>query len=305
MGICFKLLSNTEVFKEMKKSEILVPIFTPFKQDQSVDYEALKKLVKYVLDKGADGLYTTGSSAETFLLTEDERKRTLEVAAKAANGATIVAHVGAVGTDLAVMFAKHAKSVGVDAVASVPPFYYAHDQASIKKYYTDIVDECGLKIMVYNMPGGTGVQMGISQLNDLLSDDRIYAMKYTAPNCYILERIINQTDKPIYSGMDEGFASALMAGATGAIGTTMNIYPQAFIQIKKAFDERDISKTQALQTRLNNIIQPMVDGNMVLAAMKYVSKLVGVDCGQPRRPFKQLTQKDMEILELAVKNNAF
>ena len=59
----------------MKRSEILVPIFTPFKEDQSVDYEALKKLVRYVLDKGADGLYTTGSSAETFLLTEEERMK--------------------------------------------------------------------------------------------------------------------------------------------------------------------------------------------------------------------------------------
>ncbi len=288
----------------MKRSEILVPIFTPFKEDQSVDYEALKKLVRYVLDKGADGLYTTGSSAETFLLTEEERMKTLEVAAKEADGATIVAHVGAPGTALAVMYAKHAKSVGVDAVASVPPFYYAHGQEAIKKYYTDIVDACGIKMMVYNIPGATGVQMGADQINDLLSDDRIYSIKYTAPDYYILNRIA-QSKKPIYSGRDEAFAYALMAGATGAIGTSMNFYPNAFVRIKAAFDRKDIAEAQKLQTMLNNIIQPMIDSGTSLAAMKYVSKLVGVDCGGARRPFKELTKEYMIKLEKAVKDNAF
>ncbi len=289
----------------MKRSEILVPIFTPFKADQSVDYEALKKLVRYVLDKGADGLYTTGSSAETFLLTEEERMKTLEVATKAADGATIVAHIGAPGTALAIMYAKHAKSVGVDAIASVPPFYYAHGQEAIKKYYTDIVDACGIKMMVYNIPATTGVQMGVEQINDLLSDDRIYSMKYTAADYYVLNRIAIQSKKPIYSGRDEAFASALIAGATGAVGTSMNFYPQAFVQIKAAFDRSDIKEAMRLQTKLNNIIQPMLESGVSLAAMKYVSKLVGVDCGTGRKPFKELTKESMIKLEQAVKDNAF
>ncbi len=289
----------------MKKCDILVPIFTPFKKDQTVDYKALKKLVRYVLDKGADGLYTTGSSAETFLLTEEERMKTLEVAAKEANGATVVAHVGTPGTALAVMYAKHAKSMGVDAVASVPPFYYLHGHKAIKKYYTDIADACGLKMIIYNIPGATGVDMSVDQINDLLSDDRIYSIKYTAADYYVLNRIAVASKKPIYSGKDEAFASALMAGATGAIGTTMNIYPQAFVQIKAAFDKKDIASAQKLQTKLNNIIQPMIESGAVIQAMKYVSKLAGINCGEARRPFKNLTAEDKKKLEQAVRDNAF
>ena len=289
----------------MKKCDILVPIFTPFKKDQTVDYKALKKLVRYVLDKGADGLYTTGSSAETFLLTEEERMKTLEVAAKEANGATVVAHVGTPGTALAVMYAKHAKSMGVDAVASVPPFYYLHGHKAIKKYYTDIADACGLKMMIYNIPGATGVDMSVDQIKDLLSDDRIYSIKYTAADYYVLNRIAVASKKPIYSGKDEAFASALMAGATGAIGTTMNIYPQAFVQIKAAFDKKDIASAQKLQTKLNNIIQPMIESGAVIQAMKYVSKLAGINCGEARRPFKNLTAEDKKKLEQAVRDNAF
>lgn len=289
----------------MKKCDILVPIFTPFKKDQTVDYKALKKLVRYVLDKGADGLYTTGSSAETFLLTEEERMKTLEVAAKEANGATVVAHVGTPGTALAVMYAKHAKSMGVDAIASVPPFYYLHGHKAIKKYYTDIADACGLKMMIYNIPGATGVDMSVDQINDLLSDDRIYSIKYTAADYYVLNRIAVASKKPIYSGKDEAFASALMAGATGAIGTTMNIYPQAFVQIKAAFDKKDIASAQKLQTKLNNIIQPMIESGATIQAMKYVSKLAGINCGEARRPFKNLTAEDKKKLEQAVRDNAF
>jgi N-acetylneuraminate lyase len=147
--------------------------------------------------------------------------------------------------------------------------------------------------------------MGVNQINDLLSDDRIYAMKYTAPDYYILNRIVEQSKKPIYSGRDEAFAYALMAGATGAIGTSMNMFPQAFIQIKAAFDKKDIAAAQKLQTRLNNIIQPMIDSGTSLAAMKYVSKLVGVDCGSARKPFKELTAEDKRKLEQAVRDNAF
>jgi dihydrodipicolinate synthase/N-acetylneuraminate lyase len=85
----------------------------------------------------------------------------------------------------------------------------------------------------------------------------------------------------------------------------MNFYPQAFIQIKAAFDRSDIKEAMRLQTRLNNIIQPILDSGVSLAAMKYVSKLVGVDCGIGRKPFKELT-KEYEIkLEQAVKDNAF
>ena len=107
----------------MKKAEILVPLFTTFKKDGSVDYDTLARLTKSVIDRGADGVYVGGSSAECFLLTQEERKQTLECAVKAADGKMVVAHVGAIGTGIACDLARHAKKAGADAVASVPPFY--------------------------------------------------------------------------------------------------------------------------------------------------------------------------------------
>lgn len=92
--------------------KILVPLVTPFREDESVDYEMLKKLVRYELDSGADGLYVGGSSAECFLLTAEERKKVLETAVRAADGAFVVANIGSIGTAVAEDFAAHARQGG-------------------------------------------------------------------------------------------------------------------------------------------------------------------------------------------------
>jgi len=288
-------------FMSRDNPKILVPIFTPFKSDYTVDYEGLKKLVRSVLDKGADGLYTGGSSAEFVLLTEEERKKTLEVAMKAADGAHIVAHIGSPGVDNAIMFAKHAASLGADAVASVPPFYYPYKPDEVKSYYTDIADACGLKIMVYSL--ATQAAMTLDQYCDLLSDERVYALKYTQPNYYILNRIKQAVNKPIFSGMDEAFAYALPSGADGAIGTSMNFQVEKFIKVLNRFEQNDIKGAMAEQIRLNNVVQATVEAN-TLPGMKYAAKLLGVmDCDICRRPLRPLNDAQRARIEKAVKEN--
>jgi len=286
-----------------KKSDILVPVFTPFNTDGSVNYETLKRLVRSVLDKGADGIYAGGSSAECFLLSTEERKKTLEVIAKEADGKTLIAHVGAIGTDLSIELARHAASVGADGLSSVPPFYYRFTPAEVAQYYTDIADAAGLPMIIYNVPALSGVEMTLEQQTALLSDDRICAIKYTATNYYILNRIKNAVpNKPLYSGMDEGFCSALAAGATGAIGTSMNFWPESFLTIKSEFDAGNIAAARAMQMRLNNVVQTIVEAETI-PAMKYAAKVLGLDCGEARRPFRSLTDAEKARIEQALKEN--
>ncbi len=283
-----------------RKSDILVPIFTPFKKDHSVDYDALRKLVRSVLDKGADGLYAGGSSAEFVLLSEEERKKTLEVAVEAADGAFVMAHIGAPGTDLAIDFGKHAVAHGADVLASVPPYYYGYAPDEIHSYYADIADACGKPITVYSL--STLGQMSLKQYQDLLADERIYGLKYTQPNYYVLNRIVHSTDKPVYSGMDEAFCSALAAGATGAIGTSMNFAVEKFLRIRKAFNEGRVADAQAEQTRLNNIIEATFESG-VLSSMKYAATLLGVDCGEARRPLRPLNDAQKARIAQVLRDN--
>ena len=138
-----------------KMGKILVPIVTPFNDDESVNYDALQQLVKKCIDDGADGIYAVGSSAECYLLTESEKKKSLEAVMEAAEGAFVVASVGAIGTKLSVDLAKHAEKVGVNMIASVPPFYFNYTFEEVKSYYTDLASGVDIPLMVYNIPSLT------------------------------------------------------------------------------------------------------------------------------------------------------
>ena len=286
-----------------KKADILVPLFTTFNKDGSIDYDTFAKIERYVLDKGADGVYVGGSSAECFSLTQEERKKVLELAVKVADGKQVVAHVGAIGTGIACDLAAHAKKAGADAIASVPPFYHGFQPGEIKGYYTAIADASDLPVIIYNVPGTTGVGLSLAQFKDILSDDRVVAVKYTDVNYYTLDRIKKHTGAFIYSGADEFFAYALMAGADGGIGTSMNYCTEKFIAIKKAFDKGDIATAQSEQRKINNCVQTIIE-TRGLPAMKYMTTVAtGIDVGCCRKPFRELTQDEKKLLEKTAEEN--
>lgn len=286
-----------------KKADILVPLFTTFNKDGSIDYDTFAKIERYVLDKGADGVYVGGSSAECFSLTQEERKKVLELAVKVADGKQVVAHVGAIGTGIACDLAAHAKEAGADAIASVPPFYHGFQPGEIKGYYTAIADASDLPVIIYNVPGTTGVGLSLAQFKDILSDDRVVAVKYTDVNYYTLDRIKKHTGAFIYSGADECFAYALMAGADGGIGTSMNYCTEKFIAIKEAFDKGDIATAQSEQRKINNCVQAIIE-TRGLPAMKYMTTVAtGIDVGCCRKPFRELTQDEKKLLEKTAEEN--
>lgn len=286
-----------------KKADILVPLFTTFNKDGSIDYDTFAKIERYVLDKGADGVYVGGSSAECFSLTQEERKKVLDLAVKVADGKQVVAHVGAIGTGIACDLAAHAKKAGADAIASVPPFYHGFQPGEIKGYYTAIADASDLPVIIYNVPGTTGVGLSLAQFKDILSDDRVVAVKYTDVNYYTLDRIKKHTGAFIYSGADECFAYALMAGADGGIGTSMNYCTEKFIAIKEAFDKGDIATAQSEQRKINNCVQAIIE-TRGLPAMKYMTTVAtGIDVGCCRKPFRELTQDEKKLLEKTAEEN--
>ena len=286
-----------------KKADILVPLFTTFNKDGSIDYDTFAKIERYVLDKGADGVYVGGSSAECFSLTQEERKKVLELAVKVADGKQVVAHVGAIGTGIACDLAAHAKKAGADAIASVPPFYHGFQPGEIKGYYTAIADASDLPVIIYNVPGTTGVGLSLAQFKDILSDDRVVAVKYTDVNYYTIDRIKKHTGAFIYSGADECFAYALMAGADGGIGTSMNYCTEKFIAIKEAFDKGDIATAQSEQRKINNCVQAIIE-TRGLPAMKYMTTVAtGIDVGCCRKPFRELTQDEKKLLEKTAEEN--
>lgn len=276
------------------KNKFLVPIVTPFKSDETVDYEALKNLTKRLLDDGADGIYASGSSAECFLLSEEERRKTLEAVIEAADGAYVVAHVGNIGTKTSVALARHAKAAGADAIASVPPFYFNFPFEGILDYYRRLT-ETGLPVIVYSLPSATR-KLTIDEYRRLLSLDGVIGLKFTDTDYFTMERIIAETGADVYSGKDECFLSALSAGAKGAIGTTFNFMLDKYLEIYRLLKAGKPAEALEIQSAANAVTECALEN--LMPAAKYLIKLrYGIDCGNARRPFLPLKKDHMRKLD--------
>ena len=270
--------------------KFLVPIVTPFKDEETVDYRALQKLVRKVLNDGADGIYAGGSSAECFFLNESERKKVLEAVIEAAEGAFVAAHIGAIGTCNSISLAKHAQRAGANAVSSVPPFYFSYTFGEIKNYYLDIVKSVDIPMMIYNIPSNTRTSFTLGEFLELMACDGVEYLKFIDDNFYLLEQIKSHCGKTVYSGKDEDFLSALAAGADGAIGTSFNFMLDKFIRIRELYDAGRVQEARAVQHSANEVITAVCECGL-LEATKYMLALQGIEAGHARKPFACLTEE--------------
>ena len=214
-------------------------LLTPFKEDNSVDYDALSDLIEFNLAKGVSGFYVTGSTAEVFMLTSEERKNVMKTVYETVRGrCSLIAHVGCIGTDEAISYGKYAEKLGFDAISSVPPFYYNFPKSAIMEYYKDISSHVDLPMIVYNIPAFSGVSFTIEDIDLLLSDSRIIGVKNTANDYFIVEKMKRHNpDKIIFNGYDETYLAGLSMGADGAIGSTFNFMAEKFIRMKAYFED--------------------------------------------------------------------
>lgn len=290
--------------KNVFMKDFYVPMITPFTKSGGVDYAGIKKAVRHLEARGAEGIYAMGSSAECFLLTPDERKKGLEAVIDAAGGMQVIAHVGYPSADIAVDFCKHAKSAGACGITSVPPFYYRFSFQEIKEYYRILADAVDLPVMLYNIPATTGVSFSAEQASELLKDKRIAAMKFTEKDYYTMERIKAATGVRMYSGADECFLSALAAGADGAIGSTFNCMLDKFKAIKKFYEAGEMKKALETQKKANAVIEALIRRNLY-AGIKYLMSLQGLDIEiHGRRPFMPLTEQEKQHIKKVYEENA-
>ncbi len=281
------------------KNKFLVPIVTPFNDDQTVNYNALAELVRRILDDGADGIYACGSSAECFLLNDEERTKTLETIIKAANGAYVMAHVGAIGGKNSVDLAKHALKAGANSIASVPPFYYQFSTEGLYNYYS-MLAEVGLPLFIYSFPQSTRA-LTVQDYEKLASIKCVAGIKFTDTDYFIMQQVIAKTGLDVYSGKDECFLAALSMGAKGAIGTTFNFMLDKYKAIYEHYSNGDMKSALQIQTDANAVTAVVLEN--LFPATKYLIKLkYGVDCGGSRTPFTPMTNSHKRKLDAIAEN---
>ncbi len=272
---------------------VIPAVLTVFDKNEEIDEKGMREVISYLIDKGVDGLYLTGSTGEGFTMSSEERKRVVEIVIDENKGRVpVVVHVGAIGTKLSIDLAKHAEMVGADGISSVPPFYWKFNENQIVKYYTEIANACSLPMIVYNVP--LAGLLGMNAIKRLAAIENVKGIKYTALSHYEITQIKDEVgeDFLVYSGADEMAVSGLLAGSDGIIGSFYNIMPELFINIKNAVDNKEIDEATRLQRQAIEIIMYCLQLPSFYAGMKAILRFRGINAGYCRSPFENLSEAE-------------
>lgn len=283
-------------------SGILPATATPFDKDGRFNRDALIRLLEWNLSEGADGFFLGGSSAECFLLTEEERISIFEAASVFLSKTELIAHVGAISTGEAVRYAKEAKRMGYHYLAATPPYYYSFTAGQIADYYYDISRAADLPVLVYSFPGNTGKTFDLANplIVEMFRSEAIFATKHTSMDLLQLERLRELCpDLVILNGYEETVLPALSLGADGAILASGNFAVRYFRKLYEAFQASDIITAKALQHKANHMMSVMYK-NSLTASVKHSVGRFGIDIGLPRKPFTPLTAGEAAKLDIAV-----
>ncbi|WP_225758249.1 N-acetylneuraminate lyase [Leclercia sp. Marseille-Q4284] len=273
---------------------VMPALLTPFNHQQQLDTQSLRQLVRFNIAQGVDGLYVGGSTGEAFVQSSAERQEVLEIVAEEAKGKiTLIAHVGTVSTHESQQLARAASRFGYDAVSAVTPFYYPFSFEEHCYHYRGIIDSAqGLPMVVYNIPALSGVKLSLDQINTLVTLPGVGALKQTSGDLFQMEQIRRaHPDLVLYNGYDEIFASGLLAGADGGIGSTYNIMGWRYQGIVKALKEGDIATAQALQTKCNEVIDLLIKVGVFRGLKTVLHYMDVIEVPLCRKPFAPVDEK--------------
>jgi N-acetylneuraminate lyase len=272
---------------------VIPAMVTPFDENEKLDEGRLRALIEFLIERKLEGLYITGSTGESFLMSPEERKRVVEITVKTVAGRLpIIAHIGAIGTHSSIDLAQHAAAHGVDAISSVPPFYWGFSADQIHGYYADITKSTKLPMIAYNVPMAA---LGFDIIKRIGTIDGVVGVKYTATTHHEIIRMKEEIreDFIIYSGADEMAMSGLSYGADGIIGSFYNNMPEIWQGIRDAVAKGDLNNARRLQEIGNAVIFFCLPRGGV-AMIKRSMAWMGCDTGYVRRPLGNYIDKAAE-----------
>ena len=286
--------------KDLSKYQGIFPAFYAcYGDDGAISPQAVRALTAHLLDKGVTGLYVGGSSGECIYHSVEERKLVLEnVMAEAKGRAVIIAHVACNNTADSRVLAAHAESLGVDAIAAIPPIYFHLPPYAIAKYWNDISDAApNTDFVIYNIPQLAGVALSSGLLRTMLENPRVIGVKNSSMPVQDIE-MWRDEGALVFNGPDEQLLSGLAAGAAGGIGGTYGVMPELYLKIYRLFQEGRIAEARAIQDTCCHIIYRMCSarGNMYAVIKAILKENEGLDLGGVRAPLYPVQEEDLPMI---------
>jgi 4-hydroxy-tetrahydrodipicolinate synthase len=244
---------------------------TPMTKDGEVDWPAVESLMDHLISHGADGLVVTGTTGETSTLTDAEKIQLVKTGkAVAAGRARIITGGGSNETAHAIELYKASEKAGADGVMVVTPYYNKPTQAGVLTHFRMIADATELPMIMYDIPGRSGIQITYDTILRAAKHPNIVAVKDAKGDLSEVSRVMNQTDLMYFAGDDANALPTLAIGGTGLIGVTANIAPEPYRLMINAVNAGDL----ATATAQHKLLEPLVRATMThvpgTVAAKYI-----------------------------------
>ena len=294
--------------KDISKYQGIIPAFYACYDAQgNVSMERTKELTRYFIKKGVKGVYVCGSSGECIYQSKEERKQTLEAVMSEAKGKlTVIAHVACNNTADSMELAAHAESLGVDAIAAMPPIYFKLPEHAIAQYWNDISSAApNTDFVIYNIPQLAGVALTMPLFREMRKNPRVVAVKNSSMPVQDIQmfKMEGGPEFVVFNGPDEQFISGRAIGADGGIGGTYAVMPELLLKADELLKAGQLEKACEVQYAIDAIIYAMCacKGNLY-AVMKEILRIrEGLDIGGVRKPLPNLFPEDMEQVSKCAK----
>ncbi len=284
-------MSNTTKF-----TGILPALVTPLCEDnKTINTQAVKKVIDMQIEQGADGFYVLGGTGEGIVLDRAQREIMCDaVMSSVAGRKPIINHIAAVNLDEAIDLAKHAERAGCDAIAAIPPVFFAYTEDDMFGYYKKIAESVSIPLIIYYHPSAQK-DMSAKLIARIFEIDNVTGVKWSSNNFFELMKLKDMThgEMNIINGPDELLVSGLAAGADAGIGSTYNFMLPEFVDLYKYFKNGEMDKALAQQLKINRAID-LVIKHGVIPSVKLATSLMGTDVGTPTFPMTQMTAENSQ-----------
>ena len=283
----------------------IVALITPFK-DSNLDEESFVSIIHYHLKNGTNGLVPGGTTGESPTISHDEHRKIIEICVKESNGKiSVIAGTGSNSTDEAVALTKFSEKAGADAALVVTPYYNKPTQEGLYQHYKAINDNCGIPIIIYNIPPRSVVDMSVDTMARLFELKNIIGVKDATAN---LDRVTQQKnkmgDKFVQLSGEDGTALEFnLRGGNGCISVTANIAPKLCSEFQEASLAKNNSNLISKAKQINEKLLPLHNSLFIESnpsGVKYGASLLGLCSEEVRLPLVKTTAPTKKIVKSAM-----
>ncbi|KAB0576561.1 4-hydroxy-tetrahydrodipicolinate synthase [Fusobacterium naviforme] len=282
-----------------------VALITPMNRDFSVNYDKLEEIIEEQIAGGTDAIIACGTTGESSTLTHEEHIEVIKRSCEIVRGRIpVVAGTGSNATDTAIYLSVEAQRCGADALLLVSPYYNKTTQSGLIRHYTEVAHAVTLPILLYNIPGRTGMTIQPETIAHLVKNvDNIVGLKEASGNFTAILRTLSLMDGApieIYSGNDDQIVPLMALGGKGVISVLANVAPQQTHDLCMAALHGDMAKAAAMQIEAAELVRQLfVEVNPI--PVKTAMNLMGREVGPLRLPLCEMEEENLRTLRAAMK----